>query len=212
MMLDEQAGVYSYSLTGDNLGYSFLKIRGFDQTRVGVMINEIPLNDPEDQQVYWVDHPDLAESVEDIQIQRGVGSSIYGTSTFGGSININTKNYSSKRTTKVTFGGGSFNTRKVLAEYKSGLILNSYGFYGRFSRITSDGYRKYSSSDLLAYFLGLERYDRNMVTRLNIFDGHERTHPDWDGVSEDTLKKDRRYKKETYENAVDDFTQPQLTS
>lgn len=208
MMLDELPGVYSFSLTGDNLGYSFLKVRGFDQSRVGVMLNEIPLNDPEDQQVYWVDHPDLAESVEDIQVQRGVGSSIYGTSTFGGSININTKNYSSERIIKLTFGGGSYNTGKFLAEYKSGLIGNTYGFYGRFSRIVSDGYRKYSSSDLLSYFLGFERYDRNMVTRLNIINGHERTHPDWDGVPEEILRTDRRWKKETYENAVDDFTQP----
>ncbi len=210
MLLDELPGVYSYSLSGDNLGYSFIKIRGFDQSRVGVMINEIPLNDPEDHQVYWVDHPDLAESVEDIQVQRGVGSSIYGTSTFGGSVNINTKNYSSRRVARVTFGGGSYNTRKAMAEYKSGMIQNTYGFYGRVSRIKSDGYRKHSSSDLLAYFLGLERYDRNMVTRLNIFDGHERTHPDWDGVPANILKTDRRYKKETYENAVDDFTQPQV--
>ncbi|TFH01266.1 MAG: TonB-dependent receptor [Calditrichales bacterium] len=210
MMLDELPGVYAYSLTGDNLGYSFLKVRGFDQSRVGVMINSIPLNDPEDQQVYWVDHPDLAESIQDIQVQRGVGSSIYGTSTFGGSVNINTKNYSSDRYARVYFGGGSFNTQKMLAEFKSGLIENTYGFYGRISRITSDGFRKHSSSDLLSYFLGMERYDRNMVTRLNIFNGHERTHPDWDGVPADILETDRRYKKETYENAVDDFSQPQI--
>ncbi len=210
MLLDQLPGVYSYSLTGDNLGYSFLKIRGFDQSHVGVMINEIPLNDPEDHQVYWVDHPDLAESVEDIQVQRGVGTSIYGTSTFGGSVNINTKNFSSRMMTKITFGGGSFNTRKVLVEYQSGMVQNTYGFYGRISKITSDGYRRHSSSDLLSYFLGVERYDRNMVTRLNIFNGHERTHPDWDGVPEDILTTDRRYKKETYENAVDDFTQPQV--
>ncbi|MCK4560995.1 MAG: TonB-dependent receptor [Calditrichia bacterium] len=208
MMLDDLPGIYSYSHTGDNLGYSFLKIRGFDQSRVGVMLNEIPLNDPEDQQVYWVDHPDLTESVEDIQIQRGVGSSIYGTSTFGGSVNINTKNYSSERMIKVTLGGGSFNTFKLLAEYKSGLIDNTYGFYGRISRIVSDGYRKHSHSDLLAYFLGFERYDRNMVTRLNFINGHERTHPDWYGIPEDILKHDRRWKQETYKNAVDDFTQP----
>ncbi len=208
ILLDQLPNVYSYSLTGDNLGYSFLKIRGFDQSRVGVMVNDIPLNDPEDQQVYWVDHPDLAESVQDIQVQRGVGSSMYGTSTFGGSVNIRTKNYSSERIARITLGGGSFNTRKVLAEYKSGLIANSYGFYGRFSRILSDGYRRNSSSDLLAFFLGIERYDRNMVTRLNIINGVERTHPDWDGVPQDILKSDRRWKKETYENAVDNFTQP----
>ena len=210
MLLDDLPGVYAYSLTGDNLGYSFLKIRGFDQSRVGVMINDIPLNDPEDQQVYWVDHPDLAESVEDIQIQRGVGSSIYGPSTFGGSVNINTKNFSSRREIKITFGGGSFNTHKVMAEYQSGLVQNTYGFYGRISRITSDGYRRYSSSDLLAYFLGIERYDKDMITRLNVFNGHERTHPDWDGIPANILTVDRRYKKETYENAVDDFTQPQV--
>ncbi|MCK5033092.1 MAG: TonB-dependent receptor, partial [Calditrichia bacterium] len=68
MLLNEVPGVYAYSLTGDNLGYSFLKIRGFDQRRIGVMINDIPLNDPEDQEVYWVDLPDLTESVQDIQI------------------------------------------------------------------------------------------------------------------------------------------------
>jgi iron complex outermembrane receptor protein len=208
MMLDDLPGIYSYSLTGDNLGYSFMKVRGFDQTRVGVMINEIPLNDPEDQQVYWVDHPDLSESVEDIQIQRGVGSSIYGTSTFGGSVNINTKNYSSERIIRVTMGAGSYNTFKLLAEYKSGLIGNSYGFYGRISKIVSDGFRSYSSSDLLSYFLGFERYDQNMVTRLNFINGHERTHPDWYGIPEDILKVDRRWKKESYKNAVDDFTQP----
>jgi len=208
MMLEDLPGMYSFSLTGDNLGYSFLKVRGFDQSRVGVMLNEIPLNDPEDQQVYWVDHPDLSESVEDIQVQRGVGSSIYGTSTFGGSINIRTKNYSSERLVKVTLGGGSFNTMKVLAEYKSGLIGNSYGFYGRISRIFSDGYRKHSSSNLLSYFLGFERYDRNMVTQLNFINGHEITHPDWYGIPDDILKNDRRWKLETYKNAVDDFTQP----
>jgi iron complex outermembrane receptor protein len=208
MMLEDLPGMYSYSLTGDNLGYSFLKVRGFDQSRVGVMLNEIPLNDPEDQQVYWVDQPDLAESVEDIQVQRGVGSSIYGTSTFGGSVNIKTKNYSSERLIKVTLGGGSYNTMKVLAEYKSGLIGNSYGFYGRISRIVSDGYRKHSSSNLLAYMLGFERYDRNMVTQLNFINGHEITHPDWYGIPEDILNQDRRWKLETYKNAVDDFQQP----
>jgi len=207
MMLNEIPGVYAYSLTGDNLGYSFLKIRGFDQRRVGVMINDIPLNDPEDQEVYWVDLPDLTESIQDIQVQRGVGSSIYGTSTFGGSVNIKTSNYAAERSTKLTFGGGSFNTRKALLQYNSGLVQNTYAFYGRFSKITSDGFRKHSSSDLQSFFLGFERYDKDMVTKLNIFSGEEITHPDWDGIPESILHNDRRYKKVTYENAVDNFTQ-----
>jgi iron complex outermembrane recepter protein len=207
MILNEVPGVYAYSLTGDNLGYSFLKIRGFDQRRIGVMINDIPLNDPEDQEVYWVDLPDLAESVQDIQIQRGVGSTIYGTSTFGGSVNIKTSNYAAERSSQITLGGGSFNTRKALLEYNSGLVNNSYSFYGRFSKITSDGYRRNSSSDLQSFFLGFERYDKDIVTKLNIFSGEEVTHPDWDGIPESILQNDRRYKLETYKNAVDNFTQ-----
>ena len=209
MLLSGLPNTYSYSLSGDEVGYTFLKIRGFDQKRIGVMLNEIPLNDPEDQQVYWVDLPDLAESTEDIQVQRGVGSSIYGTSTFGGSVNIRTEIFASGREIKITMGGGSYNTRKLLAEYKSGLIQNTYAIYGRFSRILSAGYRRNSASDLTAFFLGFERYDRDMVTRLNIFNGHERTHPDWDGIPENILLSDRRFKKEMYENAVDDFSQPQ---
>lgn len=207
MMLNSLPGVYSWSVTGDNLGYSFLNIRGFDQKRVGVMVNDIPLNDPEDHQVYWVDLPDLAESTEDIQVQRGVGNTLYGTSTFGGSVNIKTENYASRQFTKIAFGGGSYNTRKAMAEYKSGLINNTYAVYGRFSRILSDGYRKQSSSDLESWFLGFERYDNNMMTRFNIFSGTEVTHPDWWGVPQSLLKSDRRYKLETYENTVDDFTQ-----
>ena len=207
MLLNEVPGVYAYSLTGDNLGYSFLKIRGFDQRRVGVMINDIPLNDPEDQEVYWVDLPDLAESIQDIQIQRGVGSSIYGTSTFGGSVNIKTSNYAAEQSSKITLGAGSFNTRKALIEYNSGMVNNNYSFYGRFSKITSDGFRRNSSSDLQAFFLGFERCDKDMVTKVNIFSGEEITHPDWDGIPASILENDRRYKLETYENAVDNFTQ-----
>ncbi len=207
MLLSEVPGVYSYSLTGDNLGYSFLKIRGFDQRRIGVMINDIPLNDPEDQEVYWVDLPDMTESIQDIQIQRGVGSSVYGTSTFGGSVNIKTTNFNAEKSAKLTFGGGSYNTRKAMAEYNSGMIKNTYAFYGRFSKITSDGYRRYSASELQSYFLGFERYDKDMVTRVNIINGEEVTHPDWDAIPESILKIDRRYKSETYENAVDNFSQ-----
>jgi iron complex outermembrane recepter protein len=209
MLLSQMPNTYSYSLTGDELGYTFLKIRGFDQKRIGVMINDIPLNDPEDQQVYWVDLPDLAESAEDIQVQRGVGNAGYGHPTFGGSVNIKTEIFASEREIKIMMGGGSYNTRKLLAEYKSGLLQNTYAIYGRFSRILSDGYRRNSSSDLTAFFLGFEKYDRDMITRLNIFYGTERTHPDWDGIPRDMLSYDRRYKKEMYPNAVDDFKQPQ---
>ncbi len=208
MMLSELPNTFSYSLTGDALGYSFIKIRGFDQKRIGVMINDIPLNDPEDHQVYWVDMPDLAESIQDIQVQRGVGSSVYGSSTFGGSININTSQFTGERSISAQYGYGSYNTRKFSAEYKSGIVAETYSFYGRFSKITSDGFRDNSASDLWAYFIGAARYDENMVTKINIYGGPERTHPDWDGVPEDILKDDRKYKASAYTNDVDEFNQP----
>lgn len=208
MMLTDQPNIYSYSLTGDPLGYSFIKIRGFDQKRVGVMINDIPLNDPEDQQVYWVDMPDLAESIEDIQIQRGVGSSTYGASTFGGSLNLRTKQLADQRSIKVQSGYGSFNTRKFSVEYNSGIIENTYSFHSRFSKITSAGFRRNSASDLWAYFFSAARYDANMVTKINLYGGAERTHPDWDGVPKNQLKQDRTFKVSLYKNDVDQFSQP----
>lgn len=208
MMLNELPNIYSYSLTGDGLGYSFIKIRGFDQKRIGVMINDIPLNDPEDHQVYWVDMPDLAESINDIQVQRGVGSSIYGASAFGGSININTFQFADKQNINAQYGFGSYNTRKFSVEYNSGIVNNTYSFYGRFSKITSDGFRDNSASDLWAYFLSAARYDENMTTIINLYGGPERTHPDWYGVPEDILKNDRTYKSTMYKNEVDQFNQP----
>ncbi len=208
MLLNELPNVYSYSLSGDPLGYSFIKIRGFDQKRIGVMINDIPLNDPEDHQVYWVNMPDFAESVNDIQVQRGVGTSVYGTSTFGGSININTDAFGRKRKISAKFGFGSYNTRKFSAEFNSNLIDDTYSFYARFSKITSDGFRNNSASDLWAYYLSAAKYSENMITRINLYGGPEVTHPDWYGIPEDILKTNRLYKSTSYENEIDNFNQP----
>ena len=88
LLLQGMPGVFSYSDAGSGLGYTYLKIRGFDQRRVGVLFNGIPLNDPEDHQVWWVDMPDLAASVQDIQVQRGVTNSIGGMTAIGGTVNI----------------------------------------------------------------------------------------------------------------------------
>jgi iron complex outermembrane receptor protein len=208
MMLNVMPNTFSYSVTGDELGYSFLKIRGFDQKRIGVMINGIPLNDPEDHQVYWVDMPDLAESTQDIQVQRGVGSSMYGSSTIGGSVNIVTDALNQKKGIHIQFLGGSFNTRKFAFKYNSGMVDNTYLFNARFSKITSEGYRKNSGSELWSYYISAARYDENRVTRFNLYGGPEVTHPDWDGLHEDDMKEDRTQKYSTYKNDVDHFNQP----
>jgi iron complex outermembrane receptor protein len=208
MLINDLPNVYSFSLNGDPLGYSFVKIRGFDQKRIGVMINDIPLNDPEDHQVYWVDMPDFAESVNDIQVQRGVGTSVYGTSTFGGSININTDALSKKQGINAKIGFGSYNTRKFSVEFNSKLIDDTYSFYARFSKITSDGFRDNSASDLWAYYISAAKYSGNFVTKINLYGGPEITHPDWYGIPDYILKNDRHYKWTSYKNDMDNFNQP----
>ncbi len=208
MLLTEVPGVYAYSDAGNGLGYTYVKIRGFDQKRISVMINGIPLNDPEDHQVYWVDMPDLASSVRDIQIQRGVGSSLYGSSSFGGSINVVTGEPASESKIRVTAGAGSYNTRKFALNLNSGLIQNRYVIQGRFSKILSDGYRQNTGVNLWAYFLGAARYGEKSTTKLNVYGGPELTHAGWYAAPQSALKHNHRYNPVTYKNTVDNFNQP----
>jgi iron complex outermembrane receptor protein len=208
MLLSEVPGIYAYSDAGNGLGYTYLKIRGFDQKRVSVMINGIPLNDPEDHQVYWVNMPDFLSSVHDVQIQRGVGSSLYGTSSFGGSINVITSEMSLPRQVQVSTGMGSYNTQKYSLNLHSGLIDNQYAFSARFSKILSDGYRENSAVDMWSYFLSTARYTLNSSTFINVYGGPELTHASWEASPQSELKKNHRHNPITYSNAVDNFHQP----
>ncbi len=208
MLLTEVPGVYAYSDAGNGLGYTYVKIRGFDQKRISVMIDGIPLNDPEDHQVYWVDMPDLASSVRDIQIQRGVGSSLYGSSSFGGSINVITGEPASESKIRVTLGAGSYNTRKFALNLNSGLIQNRYVIQGRFSKILSDGYRQNTGVNLWAYFLGAARYGEKSTTKINVYGGPELTHAGWYASPQSALKRNHRNNPVTYKNTIDNFNQP----
>jgi len=208
MLLSEVPGIYAYSDAGNGIGYTYLKIRGFDQKRVSVMINGIPLNDPEDHQVYWVDMPDFLSSVHDIQIQRGVGSSIYGTSSFGGTVNIQTTEMNLPRQIKASAGTGSYNTKKYSLNLNSGLIDNQYAITARFSKISTDGYRDNSAVDMWSYFLSAARYTLNTSTFINIYGGPELTHASWEASSENELKKNHHHNPISYKNAVDNFNQP----
>ena len=208
MLLTEVPGVYAYSDAGNSVGYTYVKIRGFDQKRVSVMINGIPLNDPEDHQVYWVDMPDLASSVRDIQIQRGVGSSLYGSSSFGGSINVVTGEPASESKIRLTTGFGSYNTRKFAFHLNSGLIQNTYVIQGRFSKILSDGYRENTGVNLWAYFLSASRYGMRTTTKINVYGGPELTHAGWYASPQRALKRNHRDNPVTYKNTIDNFNQP----
>jgi len=207
MLLSELPNVLSYADAGSPIGYSNMKIRGFDQKRIGVMINGIPLNDPEDHNVYWVNMPDFAESISDIQFQRGVGSSIYGVSTFGGSLNMQTNTTKAKNGTEIFTNFGRYNTLKFGVKTTRD-IADLFKLNLRLSRITSDGYRDNSATEQWSYFAGLSRMCDRSVTEFNLYGGKEITHAAWYASFEGDLEDNHQDNPTTYDNEIDDFSQP----
>lgn len=171
VLLSELPSSTYYSESGNGIGYTYLNIRGFDSRRVAVMVNGIPQNDPEDHNVYWLDFPDLAASLEDIQVQRGAGSAFYGPPAIGGSVNLVTSSFARERSAEVSAGYGSFNTRRYSASLFSGLIGGRYALHARLSKVLSNGYRDKSWIDFNSYFLGLMRFDETMTMQLNLYGG-----------------------------------------
>ena len=216
LLLETTPNVYAYSDAGGGLGYSYLKIRGFDDKRVSTYINGIPLNDPEDQATYFVDIPDFASNVKDIQVQRGIGSSLYGDAAFGGSVNIVSSGIEQPRSVAVTTGYGGFwdngkwvgDMQKQSLEYSSGLIDGRWNFSGRYSRQLSDGYRKDSWYDGWAYHFSLSRLDPRMTTTVNVYGGPMRMHLAYYGIARSVEAADRRFNPLTYDNETDNFNQP----
>lgn len=171
LLLSELPSTTFYSENGNGVGYNYLNIRGFDQRRISVMINGIPQNDPEDHNVYWLDVPDLAANLQDIQVQRGAGSAFYGPAAIGGSVNLITTSFSSTPRITLYGGMGDFNTRKYLVNVQSGLVDDRYAFQARLSRIRTDGYKENAWAHFSGYFLSAVRYDETMTTQLNFYGG-----------------------------------------
>ncbi|MCH7495948.1 MAG: TonB-dependent receptor, partial [Candidatus Marinimicrobia bacterium] len=216
MLLDEIPSLYSYSYTGNGMGYSEIKIRGFDATRIAVTLNGVPLNDPEDHVTYFYDIADLAGNVQDIQVQRGVGNSLYGTAAIGGSVNILTKGADTEPGITLSGTSGSYNTRRLNFSYGTGIINNTYSTYGRFSKLETDGYRKDSGVDSWSYFLSGSRYDRDMTTTFNVFGGPLVAKFAWFGITEEQLEDEDERRTNFYSPSesngffgeqVDDFLQ-----
>jgi iron complex outermembrane receptor protein len=209
LLLQGVPGVFAYSDAGSGLGYSYLKIRGFDQRRVGVLFNGIPYNDPEDHQIWWVDLPDLAASIQDIQVQRGVTNSVGGMTAIGGTVNIVSRDLAATPQGLLSLNLGSYGTRRQMIQYQTG-NLNGTGLRSslRLSRQESDGYRDRSGHDGWAAFWSGQQDTRNTTTRVNIYTGREVTRHAWDAVPASLLAVNRRANLETYHNAVDDFRQP----
>ncbi len=167
---------------GHGIGYTGMRIRGTDPTRINVTINGVPVNDSESQGVFWVDLPDIGSSTGSIQIQRGVGSSTNGTGAFGATINLNTQTVDSEPSGSMSTGFGSYKSQKYNLRLSSGLIKNKFAIQGRLSKIKSDGYIDRARSDLNSYFLSGILMSPRSSLRMNIFSGHEETYQAWNGV------------------------------
>ncbi len=214
-LLNQTPSVVITSDAGAGVGYTGIRIRGSDATRINVTLNGIPLNDAEDQGSYFIDLPDLASSVDNIQIQRGVGTSTNGAGAFGASINIQTTTRQDTAYAQLDNTVGSYGTVKNTVSLGSGLIDNHFTFDGRLSRIHSDGYIDRASSDLKSYFLSGAYYGKNTSIRLNVFSGSEKTYQAWNGVPEDKLLSGNRTYNELglmpngsfYNNQTDNYIQ-----
>jgi len=208
MLLTSLPNTFAYSDAGNGIGYSYLKIRGFNQQRIAVMLNGVPLNDAESHEVFWIDLPDFASNLQDIQVQRGIGVSLYGASAMGGSVNLVTNDFSAVPSLKFETGYGSYESKKLSIAGNSGLINDSYVFYGRYSRIETDGYRDQSWSKMFSYFFGIARYDENMTWKFNTYGGPEESHLAYKGVTIEQLANDRKYNELQYDGETDHFNQP----
>ncbi|HEX8514658.1 MAG TPA: TonB-dependent receptor [Bacteroidia bacterium] len=232
-LLNQQPSVVTTSDAGAGVGYTGIRIRGVDATRVNVTINGIPVNDAESQGTYWVDLPDIASSIDNIQLQRGVGTSTNGAGAFGGSLNIQTTKLNSKAYAEVNSSYGSFNTFKNTVNVGSGLINEQFAVDARLSKISSDGYIDRATSDLKSYYLSGGYYGKKNIVKFITFSGYEETYQAWNGVPESKLRNDeagmieyafnylpdseeagnlfnsnnRTYNSYTYKNQVDHYVQ-----
>ncbi len=216
LLLQSTPNVYTYTDGGSSLGYSYISIRGFNDKRIATYINGVPLNDPEDQATYFVDLPDFAANITDIQVQRGVGNSLYGDASFGGSVNIVTTSFNRQQQVTLLSGYGAYTSNgdvisdiyKQSIEYSSGLINGRWVFGGRFSKQKTGGYRDHSWYQGWAYYFSLARIDPNMTTQLFVYGGPMRMHLAYWGASLEDIAQNRRVNPLTYSNETDNFNQP----
>jgi iron complex outermembrane receptor protein len=206
ILLNFLPNVVTTSDAGAGVGYTGIRVRGSDATRVNVTINGIPLNDSESHGTFWVDLPDFASSTQSIQLQRGVGSSTNGAGAFGASLNLSTNAIQEKAFVNMVLSAGSFNTFRANTQFGTGIINNNgelnFEFNGRVSTIRSDGYIDRATSDLKSYYFSANIYNNTTLIKAIAFGGHEITYQAWYGIDAETLKNDRTYNPagEIYDN------------
>ena len=217
-MLSLTPSAVSTSESGTGLGYTGLRIRGTDPTRINITANGVPLNDAESQGMFWANMPNFSSSVEEIQIQRGVGTSTNGAAAFGATINMRTNNYKANPSATISSTAGSFNTFINNAEVSTGLINNRFAFDARYSDLQSDGYVKRAFSDHHSLFVGGTMVGNHNLLKATIIHGKQQTGISWNGVTKEEMAQDRRYNPagryedengvvRFYDNETDNYTQ-----
>ena len=218
ILLNFLPNVVTTSDAGAGIGYTGIRIRGINSQSTNVTINGIPYNDAESLGTFWVDLPDFSSSVENLQVQRGIGTSVNGSSAFGASINILTDKIAEKSFFESSNTVGSFNTIKNNFKFSTGLLNNAFEFSGRLSKIDSDGYIDRASSNLKSYFLQLSYKKNKTLLKFLNFGGHEITYQAWNGIDLLTLENNRTYNpsglyfdldgnEKFHENEVDNYKQ-----
>tara|TARA_B100000809_G_scaffold264298_1_gene319763 strand:+ start:5707 stop:7884 length:2178 start_codon:yes stop_codon:yes gene_type:complete len=218
VLLNYLPSVVTTSDAGAGIGYTSIRVRGSDATRVNITINGIPYNDSESQGTFWVNMPDFASSVENLQLQRGVGTSTNGSGSFGASINILSDAVSEKAYGEIGVAGGSFNSQKYNVKFSTGLLNDHIELSGRLSKISSDGYINRATSDLKSYFLQGAYVNNNTLIKALVFGGKEKTYQAWYGIDAETLESDRTFNPsgiytddegniKFYDNETDNYSQ-----
>lgn len=193
ILMNYLPSVVTTSDAGNGVGYTGIRVRGSDATRVNVTINGIPYNDSESHGTYWVNMPDFASSLESIQLQRGVGTSTNGAGAFGASLNMLTDSYARKATGEISNSIGSFNTHKHTVKFSTGLMNDHFEIAGRLSTLKTDGYIDRASSDLKSYFLQGTYVGKTTLIKALAFGGKEKTYQSWNGTDAETLNSDRTF-------------------
>lgn len=218
ILLNYLPAVVTTSDAGAGVGYTEIRVRGSDATRVNVTINGIPYNDAESHGTFWVNMPDFASSVENLQLQRGVGTSTNGAGAFGASLNLLTDAISEDAYGQLATSIGSFNTLRNNVKFSTGRMGGHVELAGRLSRISSDGYVDRAASSLDSYFLQGAYADETTLVKALLFGGHEITYQSWFGIDAETLETDRTFNPagmytddegnmQFYENEVDNYKQ-----
>jgi len=194
ILMNFMPSVVTTSDAGNGVGYTGIRVRGSDATRVNVTINGIPYNDSESHGTFWVNMPDFASSVESLQLQRGVGTSTNGAGAFGASLNMLTDTFAQKSSGEISNAFGLYNTRKHTVKFSTGLMNDHFELAGRLSNIASDGFIDRAESDLKSYFLQGTYVGKNTLIKALAFGGTERTYQSWNGLEDpEKLRNDRRY-------------------